>query len=177
MAKTPREAYERYHDALMIPIRCLTSAHVVNNKHAEAGTEIFFAFSNNPVDLLGSPYSLFLLQRVKVIPHPRIEGEWKVKTLGYEYAIELTKEKKEVIAFHWNSSVDNGLRAHIHVGLTGKGQSLSNKHHIPSGRVSVENVVKFLIEELRVPPAKAYRGTWNDLIEKALQKFNAFRSW
>lgn len=175
MAKTPADAYQRYHDNLCKSIRCLTNVHVVNNKHAVPGSEIDFAFSGGSVELKGSPFSFFLLQRVKVIQPPELEGAWKVKTLAYEYAIELTSPTREIIAFHWDSASDIG--PHIHIGLTGKAQHITNKHHIPSGRILLEDVVRFLIDELGVPPNKTQVSTYRTILAEMKALVLRFKTW
>ena len=46
-----------------------------------------------------------------------------------------------------------------------------NKIHLPSGWITVEEVVRFLITELKVKP---FSDDWDDLLQKSEHKF---REW
>jgi hypothetical protein len=53
------------------------------------------------------------------------------------------------------------------------GLALKNLH-IPTSRVSFEEIVRFLIEELRVIPT---RDDWEDVIGETETRFREFRTW
>jgi hypothetical protein len=53
------------------------------------------------------------------------------------------------------------------------GVSLS-KLHIPTGRVSFEEVVRFLVEELRVVPIRA---DWREIVADSEVRFREYRTW
>jgi hypothetical protein len=46
--------------------------------------------------------------------------------------------------------------------------------HIPTGRVSFEQVVRFLVDDLEVVPQ---RHDWRDVIAESEERFRAFRTW
>jgi hypothetical protein len=159
-------------------LSCVTNAHIITNAHAEANTEYTFAFSQNPSSLNQSPYDLFFVQRYMVIENPALRGEYKVKTLAYEYNVERRKDRQEIICWHWEGEHGRNSVPHIHVGMTkGHVSPITNKTHIPSGRVSVEDVVAFLIDELGVKPTKHRQTSWRDSLAKLRQLFYRFKTW
>lgn len=105
-------------------------------------------------------------------------NEDKISTLAYIYSI-LDSEKQPLIGFHYHPD-DNDesiTYPHIHAYATedARFKRLNlHRRHIPSGRVPLEDVVRWLIAELRVNPL---RDSWDtDLIETR-QKFMASQSW
>lgn len=97
---------------------------------------------------------------------------YKISTPKYTYAISTTKDDKEFLAFHWDGSAD----PHIHVGFAAKeiGAPMDKKLHIPSGRVAVEQVVRFLITELGAPERD--RNALSILAER-LKVFWKHKTW
>jgi hypothetical protein len=157
-------------------LACVTDAHIVNNIHPEVGAIMAFTFSQNPARLSRSPYTLFLIQRFEIIPDPKADGEWKVRTLSYEYNIERRKDKQEVICFHWEGTESQNPLPHIHIGFAAQDKSLpfSPKTHIPSGRVPIEDLVHFLIHEMGVHPRKTDHRS---IIKKFRDLWQKFKSW
>jgi len=48
------------------------------------------------------------------------------------------------------------------------------KRHIPTERISVEEFLRFVIEELRVQPI---RNDWNDILKSNYQLHKKYRTW
>jgi hypothetical protein len=83
-----------------------------------------FAFTQNPAKLSSSPYAMFFVQHYMVVPNDRVSGEFRVKTLNYEYNIERRKDCQEVICFHWEGEKAANSIPHLHLGVAsnlGKG--------------------------------------------------------
>ena len=118
------------------------------------------------------------MQKYEIIPDDRTPGSFKVKTLSYEYNIERKKDKQEVVCSHWEGDAARNPIPHIHIGsiTVAANAPLSNKTHIPSGRVSVEDVVSFLIKEMGVKPTKNRHRDWSDR-ESARALFYRFKRW
>jgi hypothetical protein len=177
VAKKPHQAYERYAEALKGVLTCIAAdAHFVSNVHAKPEVPLQFAFTHNPARLNRSPYGLFLIQKIKVIPDDKQEGCWRVKTLAYEYNIERWDDHQEIVCFHWEGAESANPNPHIHIGFAATDESLpiGPKHHIPSGRVAIEDVVRFAIEEVGVQPVK---GTWHSIVESAKGLFAKHKNW
>ena len=107
---------------------------------------------------------------LEVIPNNGI-----VKTQSYIYSIFRKAENKPFLEFHWHpEELDRKTMMykpskirfpHIHV---------TNIDHIPSGRVGLEDVVLFLITELKVEPEKT---NWNSILVETSKSFELSKSW
>lgn len=105
---------------------------------------------------------------------------YRVRTRGYKHQI-VTPDLDEVVLFHWHPAAgDDGkpvtLHPHIHIGgrLLDPGATISRRAHVPSGRVCVEDVVLFLIEECRATPR---RPDWKTVLDESRADFRAHASW
>jgi len=98
------------------------------------------------------------------------EKYFKVKTQKYTYAIETHHDKQEVVAFHWNPAHPKVHYAHTHVDL----QRIQKRVHVPTGRVPIEDVVFFAIQELGVEPLQR---SWKDIILEAREAFMKHKTW
>jgi hypothetical protein len=157
---------------------CVANVHVISNKRPELHKVSVFALTENPSSLGNSPYALFFLQYM-VVPDDRAPGEYKVKTLEYEYKIERRKDRQEIVCFHWEGDDAKNPVPHIHIGFGAKSAEapFSPKTHIPSGRVPIEDVVAFLIQELHVQPAKRRKLDWDSVLATVRKLFFRFKIW
>jgi hypothetical protein len=96
-------------------------------------------------------------------------GEWHVSTIGYEY--RLTRDTgQELIAWHWHPAPLPGPDfPHLHAAGTALGHA-----HLPTGRVSMESVLRLLIDDLGVP---ARRADYADVLATAERAFIEHRRW
>ncbi len=179
IADTPARAFNRYAEPLKAVLRCVTDASIINSAHPTADTGLKFAFFTNPARLAGSPYALFLVQYIRIIPDPDQAGCWRVKTLSYEYNIEVWESRQEVICFHWNGQDLKNPHPHIHIGwaTSSNGTHLGPKSHIPSGRISVEDVVRFAVDELGVQPSGPFKTRWRHVVDASRKTFEQQKSW
>jgi hypothetical protein len=136
-------------------------------------------------------------------PSARSDERWRVTIRQYSYAVELvSSNEEEVISWHWKPEGDepwqegNDIpgteslseldrekvrksaltrRAHAHIA-TGQlvGYHLSRKHHIPTERIALEDVIRFAFEELGATPA---RSDWRVRLTNTREKFVAARTW
>ena len=94
-----------------------------------------------------------------------------------EYIYEVSAEGKEVISAHWHpDSSSPYTEPHWHIGsaaLAGLGGSLEHTH-IPSPRVSFEQMIRFMIDQMGVAP---HREDWAERLERTESMFEAHKSW
>lgn len=103
------------------------------------------------------------------------QGErYRVEPLAYSYGI-LDGEDREIVLFHWHpSGMSDVLTRHLHVPCVGKVAlgTLSGKGnrersvdvgrmHVPTGYISMEDVVELLVNEFDVEPR---RPDWLDVL-------------
>ncbi len=100
---------------------------------------------------------------------------WTVHSTGYWYQVRQTNGP-EAIASHWHPHVGRGLIPfpHLHVGGSTAPIDIGNGKHVPTGRVSVEAVIRFLITELHVRPLRA---DWGVILAANEAEFGAKRTW
>lgn len=88
-----------------------------------------------------------------------------------------TIDDAEVIAFHWHPGGKSEVtEPHVHVGSTQLNPAgvLSKKHHIPAPRMSVEGVLRFCIEQLKVEPL---RENWSSVLADSEDLFHMWATW
>ena len=109
---------------------------------------------------LAGPYPLSLHARLwcRIVISDDEPTSVSVAIVGYFYRIATTSDR-EVIAFHWNPMATPPQRTypHLHIGSLVSSGSLFlpdrfNKLHIPAGPLSLQQVLRFAIEELDVRP-------------------------
>jgi len=92
---------------------------------------------------------------------------------GYAYTISEDPDLgHELLAWHWHPTTR--LDTHIHIGKSHPTHGDLAKYHVPSGRVSFEQVVRFLITDLGVSPARA---DWDSVLTDSHGKFVTHRRW
>jgi hypothetical protein len=88
-------------------------------------------------------------------------GPWKVRTRGYWYHV-VSDAKTEVLLFHWHpdgKSTEQGPHLHIGSSQLTREAVISHKDHLPTGRVSLESVIRLVIANYGVVPL---RSDWQE---------------
>jgi len=112
------------------------------------------------------------------IEDPRTNGTGTVTTKYYLYSVA-DADSKDLVGFHFHPDLteDPILYPHIHAYAKDDKRFLSlelQRKHIPSGRVALEDVIRWLISELNVKPR---RKDWDEVLTKAKARFLEIRSW
>src|SRR5258708_2374085 len=102
--------------------------------------------SADPLQLRCENGQTFHLSAGQLFETIQADGAWKVRTLSYAYRLSTRSNygMRELIAWHWHHITRTA--PHLHVG---------DEHtefawkHIPTGRVSFEEAVRFSISQLR----------------------------
>ena len=124
----------------------------------------------------GQTLSLELYHRYVIREAEGDRGPWTASTVEYVY--EVSDESGELIAtWHWHpSTVQANDEAHWpHLHAYGARDALTlHKLHLPTDRVSLEAVVRFLIEDLGVVPR---RDDWDAILKRHEAAFKLSRNW
>lgn len=120
----------------------------------------------------GGPIYLSAAQHFHFERDPRYAREWKVKTDSYAYHVRVSEDPEgELFAWHWHPGVREGC--HLHIGARQRSRALQ-KLHVPTGRLSFEEVLRFLIDELEVVPT---RTDFDATLSDSQARFEAYRTW
>ena len=114
----------------------------------------------------GVDIRLTLSMGFKVVAVSDELGQWKVHTISYNY--QISNGNSEILSYHWHPDAHPQIWfPHLHM----KGKH--SKTHLPTGRVSIEEVIRLLIAEFGV---KA-KGDWEHILLKAQRTFEKDRTW
>lgn len=168
--RTPDQARTAFLGPLYRALSGVTRAQFFYRPHAPGETEIL-TLSESPLELgsdrLGRLGVALDQQYVLVETEGRASDRWKVSTRAYRYRID-GDGGSEMASWHWHPEV-GPPRPHAHVQhgpLAGL--------HLPTGRVSIEGILRFLIVELGVPPL---RDDWQEVLDVAQEEFEGYRTW
>jgi hypothetical protein len=105
-----------------------------------------------------------------------VNGPWRVTTAGYKYTIE-TEDAEEILGYHWHPDSPSPFKyPHLHLGKgaqIGRRELEGAKLHLPTGRVSMEDFIRLVVEVFN---ARA-REDWRDVLSRTARRFWDFASW
>jgi hypothetical protein len=135
-------------------------------------------FQNNPV-ILGHDkrFALKLIQQYRVVEGEGERGPWKVSTVAYYYTLEIPgPARQEVLGYHWHPQERNAITyPHLHL-YQGAGVLQHNllKAHLPTARIAIEDLLRFVITQLGVLPL---RKDWEVILAETQDAFQQWRMW
>ena len=177
--RTPREAVANFLEPLKAVVGCITAEGFVTRYSRRDGEQQTAEFQDGFAILdrqNGQSLKLEIIHRYTVVPAEGQRGPWAVTTAEYIYDV-VDEADDPIAAFHWHpldARVGDEMRwPHLHA--YGVHPSLTlHRLHLPTGRVSIEAVVRFLIEDLDVIPR---RQDWNSILDRHEQAFRGSRTW
>lgn len=131
------------------------------------------AASDEPLRLTrvdGEPLQLSVQQQYQLIETDDPDrGPWKVSTRANRYRLN-DQAGRELAGWHWHPRGRSREQyPHLHV-FEGPLAGL----HLPTGRVSLERVLRLLLAELDVRPR---RPDWKDVLDTTDAAFVEWRTW
>ncbi|HEY5244422.1 MAG TPA: hypothetical protein VIJ60_02055 [Acidimicrobiales bacterium] len=99
--------------------------------------------------------------------------ERKVVTLGYAHTVGESDSLKPQL-YSWEWAAAEPTYPHVHLRRSDPAFEGLGKLHIPTGRVFYEDVLRFLVDEHRVQPA---RDDWRDVLDDSHRRVAMFASW
>lgn len=184
--RSPKEAVNNFIDPLQQSISCVTRE-ILTFPHIapKPGAVYQFTLASGREALLKgrTPIAMALSQRFEIVQtDDKEKGPYKTSTR--EYAYHLFDAERQHVWFHWHPS--NGVEMpHLHLGLRPKteggieaaakfGGVLARKLHLVSSRISVEQVIRFAINEFEVD---RLREDWKSVLDANQGKHEKYRSW
>ena len=181
--KTPRQAVEAFIDPLKDTLSCVAHAKITLSLGGWAETGKIHGLTVNndePVKLQRrqhrGPILMLRAQMKYEIIRTKESGRlpWRVTTHAYAYELQ-TASGESVLSYHWHPS-PRVPEPHTHLGHTQLAPDavLSQKAHQPTGRVSLESVIRACITEYNVRPL---RDDWDKTLALREGDFQLYRSW
>lgn len=119
---------------------------------------------------------LVVAMQYRIVEAEGDRGPWKVSSTSYSYAFR-NRNDQEILSFHWHPGERTRIAwPHVHVGspLLRPTSPLDSRDHIPTGRVSVEEVLRFAFDDLDIDPLK---DDWRDIFDRTQAAFEEWRTW
>lgn len=173
--RTPPEAVNNFLNLLQRSLSCLTRT-VIHVKDGDDPSSDLYPLSlqENPC-LLGRDrrFTIKVIQHYRVIACEGIRGRWKVTEDAYYYTLGQANGP-ELIGFHLHPHERTAVTyPHLHVyPATRLDQHHLIKTPIPTGRVSLEAVLRYAITELGVEPL---RPDWTNVLGTSREFLETWR--
>lgn len=180
--RTPYDAVEAFLEPIQDALSCIARAKISlspGGRHTTSHIHALALNESNPVRLRRGASSAVLLKlgmRYEVVRTEQMQerGAWRVSTRAYMY--ELQTESGELVwSYHWHP--DSTVTVpHVHIGHTQLAEDavLLYKAHHPTGRISLESVIRICIAEYGVTPR---RDDWEKILEIGEADFENYRTW
>jgi hypothetical protein len=166
--RTAAEAFEGHLRPLRRAISCVTQTiftyPAIHPRRSEL-VDVLLG-SGEPVRLRG-PDRIHLRLRMRVrlsqLGPPR--GPWEAETAAYEYRLS-DEDDREILAYHWHPDGQSHVTTpHLHLGPGAEvGRAALLTAHLPTGPVSIHEVLRLAIESLGTEPS---RRDWDAVFRPA----------
>lgn len=176
---TPRKAVQNFLQPLQLALSCVTDAQIAADVDYSTTSE------HTWVGAAGDAFPLARVRgpslRGRIGQHYRIvraegqRGPWKVTITAYHYTLEETS-RREIVSFQWHPTAAAAPPyPHVHLGHAAEvGRAELQGAHIPTGRVALEQVLRFAIEAFKLRPR---RNDWRDVLFGTRRRFEQWRTW
>jgi hypothetical protein len=163
----------------MVPLQralsCISKDVLRPSGYEPAATAHILTTTNKPCRLDGTDLYFDIAQWFYII-EDATNGPWRVTTAGYKYTLE-TEDGDEILGYHWHPDSSSQFKEpHLHLGQgakIGRAELESTKAHLPTGRVSLEDFIKLLIEVFEIRPKR----DWMTVLAETGGKFWRYASW
>jgi hypothetical protein len=157
LGNTPREAVEAFSAPLRESLACILPPTVVllaqGYRPGGGPYLITLAGQRGPVVLDAPiPLGLFITHRYDVVESGDPRAPWRVRSREYIYELSTTNER-QLLRWDWHPEGQAGETpvAWPHVHLRSYTQPVDLSHgHVPTGRVSLNAIIRYLIRDLKV---------------------------
>ena len=165
LGRTPPEAVSNYVEPIQRAVSCVSDSVVSadGGYYVSHAPHILTLNRGIPVRIGGtSGIWLSFQQYYRIVETEVPDDRWTVIEAGYEYEI-LDSDHSEVLAYHWHpTGLSSFASQHLHLGY---GASIGREEllnaHLPSGYVSVADILRLLIRDFDATPR---RPDWDSVL-------------
>jgi hypothetical protein len=182
VGRTPKEVFETFRAHISgLLNRTVTDTRLALVQPEKQPTRAFVDFkrSNEPIAAPLFKKGLFLYIGQVLIVEQQQDKTWKLKTTQYAYRIQASDNPKDNDCLRWEYVSrkvrdKQHCRNHFQTPITfslGKQKISLEDSHLPTGWVTIEEIIRFLITDMGVPPKQ---DGWDDELKLSEAKF---REW
>ena len=163
--RTPAEAVNDYRHSIQRVVSCVTTSvvGVAGGYHPSPFPHRLTINGGQPVALGGpSQFMLALQQNYRIVESEQSGTPWRVDVVGYDY-VTYDAEQREVLLYHWHPRGNSPVSTpHLHLEQGARvGRPEVRDAHLPTGDVSLNAILRVLIEEMDVRPL---RPDWESIL-------------
>ena len=181
-SKTPTQAVHNYLEPLQKAVSCVTDAVLtVSGGYYVSDQPHSLTFGDGlPQKLPGSNIHLSVTHRYRVVEDEDPDkGPWRVTLAQYSYALRrgsgAVGKPERMLTYQWHPRPDARFNyPHVHLGPASGAHEYLRNTHVPTGRVALEDVIRYAISQLGV---RALRGDWMDVLVATQGRFESYQSW
>ena len=167
-------------NAFIRPLReaasCIGGAHFELTPGARGDVGETHAWTFLPIEV-AKDLSFSASMRFETLDLGRSEKRNRFRVTTREYIYAVSAQGREIIAAHWHPESSSPVTTpHWHIGaaaLTPEGVYLT-RAHIPSPRVSFEQMIRFMIEQMEVNP---HTQDWSERLGRTESLFERHKTW
>jgi hypothetical protein len=177
----PAAAVKAFTQPLKLALSCIGNVHISLSQHAlgtVAETHSWTLNDGTPIPL-GNGLFFSADMKFETLDRGQSEGRGRYRITTREYIYAVTGPRSEqIISAHWHPLARNSRFAdpHWHIGgvTLAKGHVYLDRAHIPSPRVSIEEFIRLMIEELGVEPRT---DDWDSRLRRTHKAFAEHKTW
>jgi hypothetical protein len=180
--RTPQEAFTNFVEPLASAMACVARCKLSASSGGRSEVDTVHHLLGNggaPIPV-GGPHRLSLQLRMKYrivrVGDPDADDPFKIRTVAYSYTLTDASDQG-ILGYHWHPDGESHITGpHVHVGGTQLRDDavLASKQHVPTGRISLEQVLRSLISEHDVP---ARANDWDQRLTLTDGVFKLYRTW
>lgn len=165
--RTEPEAAQNFHEALQTAVSCITDSiiSIRGGYHVSVRPHRLTLGPDEFVRLGGEGrLSLSVILFYRIIESSDPGAQWRIITTTYFYTFA-DDASQEVIAYHWHPNGRGFVNyPHLHMEAGAQvGRSDIASAHLPTGWVTLNDVIRLAITELGVTPR---REDWRDVLDE-----------
>ena len=186
--RNPNEANKNFVEPLRDAIKCVTKGQLSTGgprQSLDSQPLVLTLNKGYPSKLNGDTgLKLKMSHHYRIVQGDGDRGPWKVTTVAYYYEIQ-NRQGSPLLAYHWDPRRSDTVIAphlHLYVGNNKLCSSIAeevgclrlDKKHLPTDRVSLEQVLRLLITEFGVIPTQS---NWASILDRGEEIFKEWRTW
>lgn len=178
---TAYEAVSQYRETFQRIISCFTSKTVkldVKGGYYPADDPYPLTCNEGLPFRLAGPWGVHLLLRQSycIVSDPNERNSYRVSTVEYSYGLRQS-DGSGIVRYDWHPETTPAQTyPHLHVeAVRGFDQlAISERTHLRTGRVAIEDILRMAVEEFGVTPV---RDDWEAVLRETQAQFERDRTW